>query len=308
MAAELSYQEFEVLQQVVRTKGVRLAQLYDDLALLESPEVEAAVTALIRKGLLRHSQEGVVSKPLAQATLEPYKVKRAVILAAGMGERMRPETNTLPKPMVLIHKKRLIETQLDALAAAGITDVTIVRGYLGEAFDPLVVSYPGIKFIDNPRWRSAGAIVSTELAIDLLAGAYLIEGDLFIKNPEVIRPYEYSSSYCGVPGEVLGDWHFYTDGARLITQLAHGDSRDSHGVAHRFIGIMHWTPESVAQLKLDLKIIMQDPLNHQRFIESVPFDSQAGSHNIFVRPIKQSDVMEVDTYEELQALRSYYGN
>lgn len=298
----LSRNEFEVLQAVVRSNGVKLPQLYSRVNIPETA-VDQAIIRLIRKRLIRRIQELIIAKPGAVSALQPYKVKRAVILAAGMGTRMRPVTETVPKPMALIHEKRIIETQLDALLAAGITDITIVRGYLGEAFDVLLSNYPTIRFMDNPRWNSTGAIVSTELAIDLLAGAYLLEGDLFIKNPDIIRTYEYHSSYCGIPGDVTSDWHFYTDSNRLIKHLTFGDSQAIHGQPHRFVGIMYWTHQHAQQLKKDLRKIMQNSANHQRFIESVPFDSQTDSYDIFVRHLQAGEVIEVDTYKELQLLR-----
>ena len=74
--------------------------------------------------------------------LEPYRVKKAIFLAAGFGSRMVPITLNTPKPLVLVHGKRIIETLLDAVVEAGIEDITIVRGYLGEQFDVLLHKYP----------------------------------------------------------------------------------------------------------------------------------------------------------------------
>ena len=58
----------------------------------------------------------------------PYK---AMILAAGRGERMRPLTDTLPKPLLKAGGHALIEYQLQNLARAGFTDVVINHAYLG---------------------------------------------------------------------------------------------------------------------------------------------------------------------------------
>ena len=60
--------------------------------------------------------------------LEPYRVKKAVFMAAGFGSRMVPVTLNTPKPLIKVHGKKLIETLLDAVLDAGITDITIVRG------------------------------------------------------------------------------------------------------------------------------------------------------------------------------------
>lgn len=57
---------------------------------------------------------------------------KAFVLAAGRGERMRPLTDTLPKPLVPLKGKALIDYQLEKLSAAGIQDVIVNVAYLGE--------------------------------------------------------------------------------------------------------------------------------------------------------------------------------
>ena len=119
--------------------------------------------------------------------LEPYRVKRAVFLAAGFGSRMTPITINTPKTLVRVHGKSIIETGLDAVLSAGIEEIWIVRGYLGEQFDLLLRKYPMIRFIDNPDYTDTGTISSFFYAKDHLESAYVLESDLVIRNPEVIR-------------------------------------------------------------------------------------------------------------------------
>jgi MurNAc alpha-1-phosphate uridylyltransferase len=57
---------------------------------------------------------------------------RAMILAAGRGERLRPLTDTLPKPLIGLGGKTLIEHHLEALAGAGFREVVINQGHLGD--------------------------------------------------------------------------------------------------------------------------------------------------------------------------------
>ncbi len=60
---------------------------------------------------------------------------RAMILAAGLGTRMRPLTNHTPKPMLKVAGKPLIEHQVSRLVAAGITEIVINHAYLGEQIE-----------------------------------------------------------------------------------------------------------------------------------------------------------------------------
>ena len=57
---------------------------------------------------------------------------KAMILAAGRGERMRPLTDSTPKPLLTVHGKALIDWHVDALAQGGFTDLLINTAWLGE--------------------------------------------------------------------------------------------------------------------------------------------------------------------------------
>ena len=70
---------------------------------------------------------------------------RAIILAAGRGERMRPLTDVMPKPLIKVAGKALIEYHLEKLAAVGVTQVIINHAWLGQ----LLVDYLG----DGSRWQ-----------------------------------------------------------------------------------------------------------------------------------------------------------
>ena len=69
---------------------------------------------------------------------------KALIFAAGLGERMRPLTDTTPKPLLEVGGKRLVEWHLEKLAACGIEDVVINTSWLAEQF-PEVLG-------DGARW------------------------------------------------------------------------------------------------------------------------------------------------------------
>ena len=92
---------------------------------------------------------------------------RAVILAAGDGGRLGAHTAALPKPLVLLNGRPLIDYTLRSLADAGVREVVVVTGYrekqvmaaLSDGVDPRVA----IRFVSNPRFR-AGASLSLRAA------------------------------------------------------------------------------------------------------------------------------------------------
>ena len=83
-----------------------------------------------------------------------HEVKRAIIMAAGLGNRMRPVTLTTPKPLVRVNGKRMIDTVIEGLHDNGITEIYIVAGYLKEQFYELENEYPGVTIIENPYYES----------------------------------------------------------------------------------------------------------------------------------------------------------
>ncbi len=70
---------------------------------------------------------------------------KALIFAAGKGERMRPLTNHTPKPLLEVGGKRLIEWHIEKLAACGIHDIVINTSWLAECFEPALG--------DGSRWN-----------------------------------------------------------------------------------------------------------------------------------------------------------
>ena len=122
------------------------------------------------------------------------KPARAVILAAGLGTRLRPLTAELPKPMVPVCGRPIITTILDGLRLAGIREIYIVCGWHKEKLLPLRESYPEVQFIDNPDYEKANNISSIVCAGEHLQDALIVEGDLYFRNPEVFL-YGWGAAY-----------------------------------------------------------------------------------------------------------------
>lgn len=65
-------------------------------------------------------------------TIPPTGITKAFVLAAGLGARMRPLTENCPKPLLYVGERTMLDRTLDALVAAGVTDVVVNVHYLGD--------------------------------------------------------------------------------------------------------------------------------------------------------------------------------
>lgn len=103
---------------------------------------------------------------------------RAIILAAGRGSRLCNLTDDRPKGMVCIGGRPLLEWQMEALHGAGINDITIVRGYRGDA-----ISYKDVSYRENLRWNETNMVGSLLAASDILES-----DDCVISYADIIYP------------------------------------------------------------------------------------------------------------------------
>ena len=232
--------------------------------------------------------------------MNEHRVTRAVILAAGRGTRLAPLTDTLPKPLVPVNGRSIIATILDALNAAGISSMTIVRGYRGEAFDVLRTGYPNLSFIDNPDWATSNNISSIALAgrAGLLADSYVIEGDLYVTNPTIITPTQERSNYLTVPVAETGDWYFDADAAGQITAIGVGCARP----CHQLVGVSYWTAEDGARLAECANALYQEGQYRQLYWDEILLKYHPHECSVYIRPCRREDVWEIDTVEELREI------
>ena len=151
----------------------------------------------------------------------------------------------LPKPLVRVKGNRIVDSCLDALVDAGITEIYLVRGYLGEQFDQLLIKYPFIKFINNPLFNEANNISSIFCAGDILQNAYIVEADLLLSNKLLITKYQYSSNYLGIPVEKTDDWCFTLNKDGYVNNMSIGGKN-----CFQMVGISYWDEKDGKQLSL----------------------------------------------------------
>ena len=298
----LSKKFFEILSFVERKNGEKLSQRKIAAGTgLSLGVINKSLPQLLEEGLLdlAESKNIYITKD-GLAALEPYRVKRAVILAAGFGSRLMPITLNTPKALIRIHGKPMIETMLDAIQRAGIEEVYLVRGYLGEQFDVLHKKYPNIIFVDNPDYKESNNISSAMKVKHLFRQAYVLDSDLYLQNPDLIRKYEYCANYVGVYKEKTDDWRLVLKGGRVVGMKIGGTD------CYHMYDITFWTEEDGEKMERFLPELYAAPGGKENYWDNVPLDVYNREFYIEPRPCAEGDVIEIDTLTELQELDPVY--
>ena len=112
---KLSREQFDVLVATIDLPKASKCELQSEIG-YSTETIDKILSELTELGLV---SDGCITQKGYEA-LEPYEAKRALFIAAGFGSRMVPATLTQPKPMVSVNGKRIIDTLIDAVLAAGI--------------------------------------------------------------------------------------------------------------------------------------------------------------------------------------------
>ena len=294
----LSRKQFDILE-LIATADVPLTQREIEKATGYSlGTVNRVIKELTEAG---YTGNGSITASGISA-LEPYRVKRAVFIAAGFGTRLVPITFNTPKPLVRVHGVRIIDRLIDACLGAGINEIYIVRGYLSENFDQLLYKYPMIRFLENPVYNEANNISSALVARYLLSNAYVFEADLLISNPAIVKPYHYASNYLGIKKQRSDDWVVKVrDG--IIYEETVGAEGDN---VYQMAGISYWDEEAGHKLSQDIQEVYQSPGGKERYWEQVPLVYRKDHYKVEIRECFDEDIVEIDTFNELKAIDKTY--
>ena len=298
----LSRFQFNLLSYIERHNGEVLTQrrLADGVTLSLGTTNKIINQFIEDDYILIHPDKRMSLTEKGYKALEPYKVRKAIVIAAGFGSRMAPVTLDTPKPLVKVNGVRIIDTLLDALLAKDITNITIVVGYKKEQFSQLLEKYPTIKFIENPIYNESNNISSLFACKDIIDRCYICEADLIVSNPEVISKYQYCSNYLGAYVSETDDWCFFKKG-NYIDKVSVGGENCWH-----MIGISYWDEKDSIKLREDIVKVFNSRGGKEKYWDNVPLTVCKKDFKIEVRETKKSNVTEIDNFSELVIIDPSY--
>lgn len=294
---ELSIKQFEVLVVIEREKRKLSQREIAEFTHLSLGTVNKTILELSEK---KYIDANMLITEFGLQALEPYKVKKAIFLAAGFGSRLVPITLNTPKPMVLVNGKRMIETLLDAVVRAEIPEIIIVTGYLGEQFEILTKKYPNIRFIENKKYNEANNILSAYLARNEMENAYILESDFILYNPNIIRKYEYQSNYLGIYKEVTEDWCLEVKNGYITKEKVGGYD------CYQMVGMAYFNSEDGKKAAKDIENVMNMPGGKERYWEQTVLDIYKKNYKIAIKECYDGDIIEIDTFNELKEIDKTY--
>lgn len=229
---------------------------------------------------------------------------KAILLAAGMGTRLGAYTKDTPKCMLPFLDKPLLVRQVETLQGCGITDITVVTGYLSEK-----VQAPNIKHIFNSNYAIANMIVSLFAAEAELQGDVLVVYTDILYEPHLVMAAQSSHADIGVV--VDDDYRDYwqnrltdpqsdteslvVDAKGRITSIGVSPCDPKEALA-RYVGIIKLSSKGIQILK---NIYHKDRSLSKQFMTSLLQQTISEGHTVEAIRIKRG-WLEFDTVSDYE--------
>ena len=261
---------------------------------------------VVNRSLKNLAQEGYLDdamSPTAKAREldEEMRPRSAVILAAGFGMRMVPINLETPKAFLEVKGEVLIERQIRQLNEAGITDITVVVGFMKEKFEYLIDEF-GVRLVVNRDYSSKNNLFSMNLVADRLSNTYIVPCDIWCRsNP--CSAHELYSWYM-VRDREDPDSDVRVNRKRELVTLSAAGGRSSE-TGNAMIGIAYLARGDAQKVSARIRQLCASHGSDGAFWEEALYEygrGETGRMIVPARVVPDTDAVEINTYEQLRDL------
>ncbi|MEI3521719.1 MAG: NTP transferase domain-containing protein [Anaerosacchariphilus sp.] len=252
--------------------------------------VNRSVKELMAQGFVN---EDVQPTEKALGEFRSKAPKNAIILAAGFGMRMVPINMETSKGLLEVNGEALIERTIRQLHEVGIREIYIVVGFMKEQYEYLIDEY-GVELVVNNEYALKNNLHSLKLVLAHISNSYIIPCDIWCdKNP-------YSK-------HELYSWYMVSDlvdnesNVRVNRKMELVPIHNSSG-GNAMIGISYLVEEDAKKIRKRISELCENEKYDGAFWEEALYQKE--KMEIAARVVHSSDVVEINTYEQLRELDS----
>lgn len=229
----------------------------------------------------------------AKAAYDAARPRNAIILAAGFGMRMVPINLLSPKALIEVNGEPLIERIIGQLNDAGVTDITIVVGFMKEKFDYLIDRYD-VELVVSPDYASKNNLSSLALVKDRISDTYIVPSNIWCAQ----SPFA---------GHEMYSW--YMVGERTDRDSSVRVNRKNELViavngepGNKMMGVSYISRKDAPLLTAGLKRLNEDGRHDDDLWETAL--CSGGKMTVTARFAEPESIVEINTYEQLRELDS----
>lgn len=234
-----------------------------------------------------------------------HKITTALLMAAGMGMRIRPLSDKTPKPLISVCGTPMIETLIQAITSVGVHKIIITVGYKKEKYLYLKDKYDNITLIENIEYMKKNTISSFYAAMDCLRNenCLICESDLYIADPSIIKGEMDKSRYLirDVPAQNY-EWGFHLQNDRVKRVVR---PRPDVFLDHHMYGVAYWMKDDFKKLTEAVSVAYKHEGHEQLAYDEVAneiFDEI----DMGVIRVKDDQLYEIDCLDDLIKVDSSY--
>lgn len=234
-------------------------------------------------------------------------MKQVIVMAAGLGSRLKELTKETPKPLIKINEKPILETNIEYMIDAGIDRIVIIVGYLKEKFYYLKEKYQNqveIVFVENEKYADYNTVRSMYCARKLFDyDSYFVTADNFLTinlymkyqadhSFYLLRPYQHFEK---------SEWTVTLDENNRFTKV-NLEGYDGYS----YSGVSFWTVEDMKYIRARLEEVnWDDPKTVKMYWDNVLLP-HLDEFPVYAKILEDNkEFYEIDDKNDLEKLAGY---